>query len=179
MTIDSTSSSLSTFRDLTLSPAILQALNEVGYETPSPIQAATIPPMLAGQDVVGQAQTGTGKTAAFALPILSGLKIEKSQLPQALVLAPTRELAIQVAEAFQRYASHLKGFHVLPIYGGQSYGPQLSGLRRGVHVVVGTPAQGGLVLGELDFFDDHAVQRDNQFSHAKPLGFGSIVSIGQ
>lgn len=135
------------FRDLALSPAVLKALNEVGYESPSPIQAATIPPMLAGQDVVGQAQTGTGKTAAFALPILSRLNLEKSLIPQALVLTPTRELAIQVAEAFQRYASHIKGFHVLPIYGGQSYGPQLSGLRRGVHVVVGTP---GRVIDHLD-----------------------------
>jgi len=136
-----------TFRDLALHPAVLEALNQVGYESPSPIQAATIPPLLAGRDVVGQAQTGTGKTAAFALPILSRLDPEKSKLPQALVLAPTRELAIQVAEAFQRYATHIPGFHVLPIYGGQSYGPQLGGLRRGVHVVVGTP---GRVIDHLE-----------------------------
>jgi superfamily II DNA/RNA helicase len=96
--------------------------------------------------VLGQAQTGTGKTAAFALPILSRIDI-KQTTPQALVLAPTRELAIQVAEAFQRYAAHIPGFHVLPIYGGQSYGPQLSALRRGVHVVVGTP---GRVIDHLD-----------------------------
>ncbi len=128
------------FRDLGLSDAVMQAVNAVGYETPSPIQAATIPPLLAGRDVLGQAQTGTGKTAAFALPILTNLK-PGSKAPRALVLAPTRELAIQVAEAFQRYASHIKGFHVLPIYGGQSYEPQLSALRRGVDVVVGTPGR--------------------------------------
>ncbi len=129
-----------TFRDLGLAEPLLQALAEVGYEAPSPIQAATIPPLLAGRDLLGQAQTGTGKTAAFALPILSQVKLDQAS-PQALVLAPTRELAIQVAEAFQRYASHLPGFHVLPIYGGQSYDPQLRGLRRGVHVVVGTPGR--------------------------------------
>jgi ATP-dependent RNA helicase DeaD len=134
------------FRDLGLSDALLATLGEVGYETPSPIQSATIPPLIAGRDVLGQAQTGTGKTAAFALPILSRLALEKSK-PQALVLAPTRELAIQVAEAFQRYASRLPGFHVLPIYGGQSYGPQLSGLKRGAHVVVGTP---GRVIDHLE-----------------------------
>lgn len=129
-----------TFRDLALSEAVLAALDAVGYESPSPIQAATIPPLLEGRDVLGQAQTGTGKTAAFALPILSKLDAEQ-RLPQALVLAPTRELAIQVAEAFQKYAAKIPGFHVLPIYGGQSYGPQLSALKRGVHVVVGTPGR--------------------------------------
>ncbi|MFC4820638.1 DEAD/DEAH box helicase [Dokdonella ginsengisoli] len=139
-------SSSPAFGDLGLAEALLQALSAVGYETPSPIQAATIPPLLEGRDVLGQAQTGTGKTAAFALPILSRLDLSKSK-PQALVLAPTRELAIQVAEAFQRYASHLPGFHVLPIYGGQSYGPQLAGLRRGAHVVVGTP---GRVIDHLE-----------------------------
>jgi ATP-dependent RNA helicase DeaD len=128
------------FRDLLLGEAIVKALDEVGYETPTPIQTATIPILLAGSDVVGQAQTGTGKTAAFALPILSRIELQE-HLPQALVLVPTRELAIQVAEAFQRYAVHLKGFHVLPIYGGQSYTPQLHSLRRGVHVVVGTPGR--------------------------------------
>ncbi|CAN7228284.1 DEAD/DEAH box helicase [Massilia sp. LjRoot122] len=131
---------LPTFADLDLSAPVLKALKEVGYETPSPIQAATIPLLLANRDVLGQAQTGTGKTAAFALPILSRIDI-KQMAPQALVLAPTRELAIQVAEAFQTYAAHIKGFHVLPIYGGQSYGPQLSALRRGVHVVVATPGR--------------------------------------
>ncbi|HEU4663215.1 MAG TPA: DEAD/DEAH box helicase [Dokdonella sp.] len=134
------------FRDLGLAEPLLVALAEVGYETPSPIQAATIPPMLEGRDVLGQAQTGTGKTAAFALPVLSRIDLAKTK-PQALVLAPTRELAIQVAEAFQRYAAKMPGFHVLPIYGGQSYGPQLGGLKRGVHVVVGTP---GRVIDHLE-----------------------------
>ncbi len=129
-----------TFAGLALAPAVQQALVDVGYESPSPIQAATIPPLLDGRDVLGQAQTGTGKTAAFALPILSRLDPVAGK-PQALVLAPTRELAIQVAEAFQRYAAHVPGFRVLPIYGGQGYGPQLQGLRRGVHVVVGTPGR--------------------------------------
>ncbi|MFL6710129.1 MAG: DEAD/DEAH box helicase [Massilia sp.] len=134
------------FSELNLSPALLKVIKEIGYETPSPIQAATIPLLLENRDVLGQAQTGTGKTAAFALPILSRIDI-KQHSPQALVLAPTRELAIQVAEAFQTYAAHIKDFHVLPIYGGQSYGPQLSALRRGVHVVVGTP---GRVIDHLD-----------------------------
>jgi len=129
-----------TFRDLALNEALVRALADVGYESPSPIQAATIPHMLEGADVVGQAQTGTGKTAAFALPILSRIDLQQ-RAPQALVLVPTRELAIQVAEAFQRYAAHLAGFHVVPIYGGQSYTPQLHSLRRGVHVVVGTPGR--------------------------------------
>jgi ATP-dependent RNA helicase DeaD len=134
------------FSELNLSAAVLKVMKEVGYETPSPIQAATIPLLLANRDVLGQAQTGTGKTAAFALPILSNIDI-KQQTPQALVLAPTRELAIQVAEAFQKYATHIKDFHVLPIYGGQSYGPQLQALRRGVHVIVGTP---GRVIDHLE-----------------------------
>jgi ATP-dependent RNA helicase DeaD len=128
------------FSDLALSAQVLAALQEVGYESPSPIQAQTIPCMLAGGDVVGQAQTGTGKTAAFALPILSKIDVAQ-RTTQAIVLVPTRELAIQVAEAFQRYASQLRGFHVLPIYGGQSYTPQLLSLKRGAHVVVGTPGR--------------------------------------
>ena len=128
------------FSDLDLSDPILKALKDVGYETPSPIQAQIIPFILDGRDVLGQAQTGTGKTAAFALPILSRINI-KQQDPQVLVLAPTRELAIQVAEAFQRYAAHIKGFHVLPIYGGQDYTTQLKQLKRGAHVVVGTPGR--------------------------------------
>jgi len=134
------------FSEFGLPEPLLQALREVGYESPSPIQAATIPLLMSGRDVLGQAQTGTGKTAAFALPILSRIELAASA-PQALVLAPTRELAIQVAEAFQRYASHYPGFHVLPIYGGQSYVPQLAALRRGVHVVVGTP---GRVIDHID-----------------------------
>ena len=134
------------FADLGLAEGVMAAVSEVGYETPSPIQAATIPALMAGRDVLGQAQTGTGKTAAFALPLLSRLDLSKTK-PQVLVLAPTRELAIQVAEAFQRYANKLPGFHVLPIYGGQSYYPQLQALKRGVHVVVGTP---GRVIDHLD-----------------------------
>ncbi|MGX1701318.1 DEAD/DEAH box helicase [Microbacterium sp. NPDC055357] len=135
-----------TFADLGLGDAALKALRDVGYETPSAIQAATIPTLLDGRDVVGLAQTGTGKTAAFALPIIDRLDIEQ-KTPQALVLAPTRELALQVCEAFEKYASHLKGVHVLPVYGGQGYGVQLSALRRGVHIVVGTP---GRIMDHLD-----------------------------
>jgi len=145
-----------TFADLQIHPAVLQAVTEVGYESPSAIQAKTIPAILNGSDVVGLAQTGTGKTAAFAVPILS--KIDPaSKHTQALVLAPTRELALQVAEAFGRYGSHLN-INVLPIYGGSSYGPQLSGLRRGAQVVVGTPGRvidhlekGSLDLSHLDY----------------------------
>ncbi len=134
------------FADLGLDAAVLKALKDVGYETPSAIQAATIPPLLAGRDVLGTAQTGTGKTAAFALPILSQLDLAQ-KTPQALVLAPTRELALQVCEAFESYAGHLRGVHVLPVYGGQGYGQQLSALRRGVHIVVGTP---GRIMDHLD-----------------------------
>lgn len=128
------------FQSLGLSAPVLKALQDVGYESPSPIQAQAIPHILEGVDLLGQAQTGTGKTAAFALPILSKIDLSK-KTPQVMVLAPTRELAIQVAEAFQTYAHHLPGFHVLPIYGGQSYDIQLRQLRRGVHVVVGTPGR--------------------------------------
>ncbi|MFC3962560.1 DEAD/DEAH box helicase [Nocardia jiangsuensis] len=135
-----------TFAELGIDERILRAIADVGYESPSPIQAATIPPLLAGADVVGLAQTGTGKTAAFAIPILMGLDTADRK-PRALVLAPTRELAIQVAEAFGRYATHIPGLNVLPIYGGQSYGVQLSGLRRGAQVVVGTP---GRVIDHLE-----------------------------
>ena len=148
---------LLSFRDLGIIEPLLKALKDVGYETPSPIQAQTIPFILDGKDVLGQAQTGTGKTAAFALPILSRIDLKQKD-PQVLVLAPTRELAIQVAEAFQRYASHLKDFHVLPIYGGQDYSTQLRALKRGAHVVVGTPGRvmdhmrkGTLSLASLKF----------------------------
>jgi ATP-dependent RNA helicase DeaD len=135
-----------TFDDLHIHPSVLQALNDVGYESPSAIQAATIPALMAGSDVVGLAQTGTGKTAAFAVPILS--KIDTSnKATQALVLAPTRELALQVAEAFSRYGAHLPQINVLPIYGGSSYTVQLAGLKRGAQVVVGTP---GRVIDHLD-----------------------------
>lgn len=128
------------FADLALCAPLLKALQEVGYETPSPIQAASIPALLEGRDILGMAQTGTGKTAAFALPMLNKIDVSKKH-PQVLVLAPTRELAIQVAEAFQAYARHMPGFHVLPIYGGQSIDTQLKHLRRGAQIVVGTPGR--------------------------------------
>ncbi|GAA3550156.1 DEAD/DEAH box helicase [Nocardioides daeguensis] len=146
-----------TFADLGLGDRILKALKDIGYESPSAIQAETIPHLLEGRDVMGLAQTGTGKTAAFALPILDQLDLSQ-KTPQALVLAPTRELALQVCEAFEKYAANLRGVHVLPVYGGQGYGVQLSALRRGVHVVVGTPGRimdhlekGTLDLTELRF----------------------------
>lgn len=145
-----------TFEDLQMHPSVLQAVHEVGYESPSAIQAATIPAMLKGSDVVGLAQTGTGKTAAFAIPILSKIDTD-SRATQALVLAPTRELALQVAEAFSRYGAHLR-VNVLPVYGGSSYGPQLAGLKRGAQIVVGTPGRvidhlekGTLDLTHLDY----------------------------
>ena len=131
---------LTKFSKFELKPTLLKALYEVGYETPTPIQDQTIPLLLEKKDVLGQAQTGTGKTAAFALPLLSNLNLRQKE-PQILVLAPTRELAIQVAEAFKKYASQIKSFHVLPIYGGQEYRRQIRGLQRGVHVVVGTPGR--------------------------------------
>lgn len=134
------------FADLGLDERVVRALKDIGYETPSPIQAATIPALLEGRHVVGLAQTGTGKTAAFALPILSRLDV-KQKLPQALILAPTRELALQVCEAIEKYASRVPGVRVLPVYGGQGYGVQLSALRRGVHIVVGTP---GRIMDHLD-----------------------------
>lgn len=147
------------FTDFGLDPRVLQALVDVGYEKPSPIQAATIPLLLEGRDVVGLAQTGTGKTAAFAVPALSlmaGLPATKDT--QILVLAPTRELALQSAEAFASYAKHMDNFTVLPVYGGSAYGPQLAGLRRGAQVVVGTPgrvidhiSKGSLDLSNLQY----------------------------
>jgi ATP-dependent RNA helicase DeaD len=136
----STQPAVSSFAELALSEPLQKALADVGYETPSAIQAATIPALIEGRDVLGQAQTGTGKTAAFALPILAQLQAS-SKKPQVLVLAPTRELAIQVAEAFQKYARYLKDFHVVPIYGGADYRGQLRQLQRGVQVVVGTPGR--------------------------------------
>jgi ATP-dependent RNA helicase DeaD len=140
------SDSVISFADLGLPPTMLKALEALGYETPSPIQAAAIPALLGGHDIIGQAQTGTGKTAAFALPLLARIDPQRPG-PQVLVLTPTRELAIQVAEAFQRYAHGMPGFHVVPIYGGQAMGQQLHQLRRGVHVVVGTP---GRVMDHLN-----------------------------
>lgn len=155
MSTDTASESTPLFSQLGLAAPVLQAVDEVGYEAPSPIQAEAIPPLLERRDLLGQAQTGTGKTAAFALPLLSLLNL-KAKEPQILVLTPTRELAIQVAEAMQTYARHLKGFHVLPVYGGQSIDGQLRQLRRGVHAVVGTPGRiqdhlrrGTLKLGSL------------------------------
>lgn len=134
------------FSQLMLPEAIVRAVTELGYETPSPIQAAAIPKLLAGENILGQAQTGTGKTGAFALPLLARLDPAQND-PQILVLAPTRELAIQVAEAFQAYARYMPAFHVLPLYGGQSYTNQLKSLKRGSQVIVGTP---GRILDHLD-----------------------------
>ena len=128
------------FNSFGLSKALIKVLDEVGYETPSAIQEQCIPHLLNGHDIIGQAQTGTGKTAAFALPLIDRIDLDNNQV-QLLVLTPTRELAIQVSEAIQTYARHLKGFHVLPIYGGQSYDIQLRPLKRGVHAVVGTPGR--------------------------------------
>ena len=146
MSNDDDERDVQSFADLGLAGPVLSAVASVGYEAPSPIQAATIPPMMAGRDVVGLAQTGTGKTAAFALPILSRLDLSQKK-PQALVLAPTRELALQVCEAFEKYAAGSPGVKVLPVYGGQGYGVQLSALRRGVHIIVGTP---GRIMDHLD-----------------------------
>ncbi|MGL5393476.1 MAG: DEAD/DEAH box helicase [Shewanella sp.] len=133
------SSNERTFRELGLSENLLRALDELGYEKPTPIQSASIDPLMAGKDILGQAQTGTGKTGAFALPLLN--KVTSQSTPQILVLAPTRELAVQVAEAFSSYAKFMKGFHVLPIYGGQSMQQQLNALKRGPQVIVGTPGR--------------------------------------
>ena len=143
------------FRDLKLSEPLIRVLDEIGYETPTPIQSQAIPLLMSGRDILGHAPTGTGKTAAFALPLLSRINVQNKNI-QVLTLTPTRELAIQVAEAFQHYASHIEGFHVLPVYGGQEYGGQIRQLKRGVQVVVGTPGRlmdhmrkGTLKLGDL------------------------------
>ena len=143
------------FRDLKLSEPLIRVLDEIGYETPTPIQSQAIPLLMSGRDILGHAPTGTGKTAAFALPLLSGINVQNKEV-QVLTLTPTRELAIQVAEAFQHYAAHIKGFHVLPVYGGQEYSGQIRQLKRGVQVVVGTPGRlmdhmrkGTLKLGGL------------------------------
>ena len=129
------------FRDLHLSEQLLKTLKKNNYQSPTEIQTRMIPHLLEGRDVVGQAQTGTGKTAAFALPLLQNLVLGKKRAPQILVLAPTRELAIQVSESLKNYGQYLKGLSVLPIYGGQEYTGQLQQLRKGVHVVVGTPGR--------------------------------------
>lgn len=130
-----------TFNDFNLLPELVSVLDEIGYETPTPIQEICIPKILTGTDILGQAQTGTGKTGAFALPLLSKLDFSGKQLPQVLVLTPTRELSIQVAEAFQTYARKLPSFHVVPIYGGQPIVQQLAKLDRKPQVVVGTPGR--------------------------------------
>jgi len=144
-----------TFRELKIADPLIAVLDELGYETPTPIQEQAIPHLLNGLDLLGHAPTGTGKTAAFALPLLSRIDMQDKNV-QVMTLTPTRELAIQVAEAYQRYASKIKGFHVMPIYGGQEYGGQIRQLKRGVHVVVGTPGRvmdhmrkGTLKLGAL------------------------------
>ncbi len=136
----SVSASTAGFEGLQLAPAILNAVRTLGYEVPTPIQAECIPHLLEGRDLLGQAQTGTGKTAAFALPLLSRIDVALKR-PQVLVLTPTRELALQVAEAFQSYAHFLRDFHVLPLYGGQGMQMQLRQLQRGVQVIVGTPGR--------------------------------------
>jgi ATP-dependent RNA helicase DeaD len=146
------------FQSLGLSTPVLKAVKQLGYEQPSPVQAQSIPILLNGNNLLGTAQTGTGKTAAFALPFLSKID-EKQRSPQVLVLTPTRELAIQVAEAFQSYAKYMKGFNVLPIYGGADIGSQLRSLKRGVQIVVGTP---GRML-------DHLRRRSLDLSQIKGL----------
>ncbi|MFT6195423.1 MAG: ATP-dependent RNA helicase DeaD, partial [Cognaticolwellia sp.] len=152
-----TTTSEITFRDLKLPEELLQALDKVGYEKPTPIQAECIPLIIGGHDLLGTAQTGTGKTAAFALPMLANIDPDDKST-QLMVLTPTRELAIQVAEAFQVYASFLKKINVLPIYGGSSYDNQIRQLKRGTQVVVGTPGRvidhikkGTLKLDKLKF----------------------------
>lgn len=143
-----------TFQELGLAPVLLETLEHIGYSEPTPIQREAIPHLLAGRDVLGQAQTGTGKTAAFTLPTLQQLDNEKLQV---LILAPTRELANQNAEAVYRYG-HKIGLRVLPIYGGQSYDRQIRRLEKGVQVVVGTPGrtldlirQGHLKLNDVRY----------------------------
>jgi len=152
------STPVESFAELGLSEGLLKTLSEIGYETPSPIQAECIPVLLDGRDLIGQAQTGTGKTAAFALPLMEQIDVKLTK-PQALVLTPTRELAIQVAEALQSYARNMPGFHVLPIYGGQSYTIQLKQLSRGAHIIVGTP---GRVM-------DHLERKTLNLDHLKTL----------
>ncbi|MBW2654539.1 MAG: DEAD/DEAH box helicase [Deltaproteobacteria bacterium] len=128
------------FDEMNLIPSVFSVLQDVNYDTPTPIQSLTIPHLIQGKDVLGQARTGTGKTAAFALPLLSRIDLNNKR-PQVLVLTPTRELAIQVAESFKTYGARMKGLNVLSVYGGQSYGIQLNQLKRGVHVIVGTPGR--------------------------------------
>lgn len=156
---DDSSSSVSAFAEMSLSRDVLRAIEKAGYSTPSPIQEQTVPAIVAGRDLIGQAETGSGKTAAFAWPVLSKLNVKKSKRPQCLVLAPTRELAVQVTRSFEKYATFIEGFRAITIYGGQSYDSQFRALKRGVHVVVGTPGRvidhlnrGTLDLSELKVF---------------------------
>src|SRR3984957_8074948 len=130
---------MTTFSDLALRHELLQSLTELGYEEPTPIQAEAIPPLILGADLLGQAATGTGKTAAFALPMLQRVALGGPR-PRALVLVPTRELAIQVSEAIYKYGRHI-GARVLPIYGGAPIVRQIKSLERGVDVVVATPGR--------------------------------------
>jgi len=184
------SPSTDSFSRLGLAPGGARAVAELGYESPTDVQRRCIPHLLAGRDLLGQAQTGTGKTAAFALPLLSRLEIADSPQadagsPRVLVITPTRELALQVAEAFQRYAHHLPDFHVAPIYGGQSYSLQIRALKRSPQVVVGTPGRvidhmrrgtlsleglKTLVLDEADEMLDMGFAEDIDwvFDHAPP-----------
>ena len=185
------------FAEFPLAGPILQAIADVGYESPSPIQAQTLPPLLAGRDLVGQAQTGTGKTAAFSLPLLSNLDLSRRE-PQVLVLAPTRELAIQVADAMQSYGRHLSGFKITTLYGGQSIGQQIRDLRHGVHVVVGTPGRlldhlrrgtlsleglSAIVLDEADemlrmgFIDDVETILDQAPDHRQVVLFSATMPL--
>lgn len=150
-------SSIKTFAELGLPESLLEAVTALGFQTPTPIQNQTIPLLLSGKDMIGQAQTGTGKTAAFGLPLLQKLNPDLEQV-QALILAPTRELALQVAEAIHSYAAYLPGIQVLPMYGGTSFKQQLDQLDRGVQVVVGTPGRvmdhirrGSLDLSKLTY----------------------------
>src|SRR6267142_2518417 len=131
---------VATFADLGLARPLLEGLADAGYEAPTAIQARTIPALLEGRDLIGQAQTGTGKTAAFALPILQKLNLDNFAV-QALVLTPTRELAIQVAEAIHTYSKRVGSVRALPVYGGSPMSQQIRRLRQGVHVVVGTPGR--------------------------------------
>ncbi|MCB1155570.1 DEAD/DEAH box helicase, partial [bacterium] len=146
-----------TFADLGLTPALLDALEVLGFATPTPIQLAAIPDLLRGRDLIGQAQTGTGKTAAFGLPVVQSIDLDR-RVVQALVMTPTRELAIQVSEALESFGQARQGLRVLTVYGGASLSPQLRALSRGVHVVVGTPGRiadcmrrGALSLADVRF----------------------------
>ena len=141
MHLSSDTPALRSFSDMELPAPLIKSLDEAGYTSPTPIQNEMIPNMIAGRDVIGQAQTGTGKTAAFALPLLAGLPRDKQKAPRILVLTPTRELAMQVAESFKKYGKHLKNINVCPIFGGQDYIIQTRQLRKGVQIVVGTPGR--------------------------------------